>query len=92
VVATIDGQCKPFDDSSEFQRTRDAIIAKLRERYGKEELSGSGEMYSYTWKRGKRDVTLTEYIKLNSFSVSCTDKDLYDSVEKSKPPVDTRGL
>jgi hypothetical protein len=92
VVATIDGQCKPFDDNSEFERTRDAILVKLRERYGKEEFGGGGKMYWYSGKSGKRDVTLTEYPELMSFSVSCTDKDLYDSVEESKPPVDTHGL
>jgi len=92
VVATINGQGKFYDDSSEFDRTRDVIIAKFRERYGKEELSGSEGMYSYSWKRGKRDVTLTEFMKLKHLDLSCTDKDLYDSVGKSKPPVDTRGL
>jgi hypothetical protein len=92
VVATIDGQGKFYDDSSEFDRTRDAIIAKFRERYGKEEMGGSDGDYWYTWKRGNRDITLTEFIKLNNLNLSCTDKDLYDSVEKGKPPVDTRGL
>ena len=92
VVATIDGQGKFYDDSSEFERTRDAIIAKFRERYGKEEFSGSEGTYSYSWKRGKRDVTLTEFIKLSHLDISCTDKDLYDSVGKSKSPVDTHGL
>ena len=94
VVAAIDGQGKHYDDSSEFERTRDAIIAKFRERYGKEEFWYREGVYfcTYTWKRGKRDVTLTEYIKVKQLTLSCTDKDLYDSVEKSKPPVDTHGL
>jgi hypothetical protein len=53
---------------------------------------GSKGMYFYTWKRGKRDVTITEFNELKRLDLSCTDKDLYDSVEKSKPPVDTHGL
>jgi DNA-directed RNA polymerase subunit M/transcription elongation factor TFIIS len=104
VVAAIYGDQRKLYDSSEFERTRDAIIAKFRERYGKEEFRSGGEegyFSTYTWKRGKRDITLTRYFVhtessvLLSFAISCTDKDFYDSVEKSKPPkppVDTRGL
>ena len=91
VVALISGQAT-YDDTSEFERIKDAIVAKFRERYGEEEMGGSDGDYWYKWKLGKRNITLDESIKFNELLLSCTDKDLYDSVEKSKPPVDTRGL
>ena len=92
MVSTVHGSSKSFDDSSEYDRSKKAMIEKLRQRYGKDEFRYSEGMGTHIWENGKRHITLTYFMDLHSFNISCTDKDLYESVERSKPPVDTRGL
>jgi hypothetical protein len=92
LVASIHANTKPYDDESEFERVREAIIAKLNQRYGPAPLFGDETLSGYWWRRGQRDISLWWENGKKRLFISCTDTNLNYSVERQKPPVDTQGL
>ena len=92
LVAKIFAGSNYYENYSEFERVRDAMVAKLDQRYGPSKLAGSGKMWWHSWKRGQREITLTWFIDVKNFTVLCSDESISESVERRKPPVNTHGL